>query len=327
MSGNPTRIAPPKFDQRNEQHTRSSVETRLRSSESFLDNEVRLFKADFTLANGANSNLELPSVARFLRVTGPTGAFSISGFAGGYDNKRLIVFNPTAQTMTITNNATSTAANRILTLTGADVPMAGPGMAPFIYSVSDERWLLEDAISATLNATTVELGGTTDTTLSRASAGVAAVEGVNLLRATQNLLDVSSVATAFANIKQAATDAATGVVELATNAEALAGADATRAVTSAGLASNKSLAAEGHMALPGGLMLKWGVTGAVSGGAAYSFPTAFPTACFMVLTTPDTSARSTGVSAFDASGFTYTMNISTSGAASSARAYYIALGN
>jgi hypothetical protein len=233
MSGNPTRIAPPKFDQRNEQHTRSSVETRLRGTESFLDNEVRLFKADFTLANGANSDLELPSVARFLRITGPSGAFSVSGFQGGYEAKRLILFNPTAQTMTVTNDATSVAANRILTLTGTDVVLAGPGMVQFIYSVSDARWLLEDFTSATLNGTTVELGGGTDTTLSRLSAGVVGVEGVALLRANQNLADVSSAATAFANIKQAASDTATGAIEIAVQAEMEAGSDALRAVTPA----------------------------------------------------------------------------------------------
>jgi hypothetical protein len=143
MSGNPTRIAPPKFDQRNEQHTRSSVEGRLRSVESLLDNEVRLFKSDLPLSNGANANVELPSVARYLRITGPSGAFSISGFADGYEGKRLVLYNDTAQTLTLTNDATSTAANRILTLTGADVAINGPGLAFFIYSVDELRWLLE----------------------------------------------------------------------------------------------------------------------------------------------------------------------------------------
>jgi hypothetical protein len=50
-----------------------------------------------------------------------------------------------------------------------------------------------------------------------------------------NLSDLASAATAFTNIKQAATDAATGVVELATVAEAKARADTTRVVTPAGL--------------------------------------------------------------------------------------------
>lgn len=53
--------------------------------------------------------------------------------------------------------------------------------------------------------------------------------------AAQNLNDVVSKPTAFANIKQAATTSATGVVELATDVEAAVGVDTTRAVTPSGL--------------------------------------------------------------------------------------------
>jgi hypothetical protein len=55
------------------------------------------------------------------------------------------------------------------------------------------------------------------------------------LLAANNLSDVASAAAAFGNIKQAASESATGVVELATNAEAEAGTDTARAVTPAGL--------------------------------------------------------------------------------------------
>jgi hypothetical protein len=55
--------------------------------------------------------------------------------------------------------------------------------------------------------------------------------------AAQNLNDVADKPTAFANIKQAATESATGVVELATSAEVQALSDTTRVVTPAGLGS------------------------------------------------------------------------------------------
>jgi hypothetical protein len=55
------------------------------------------------------------------------------------------------------------------------------------------------------------------------------------LLASNNLSDVGSAATAFANIKQAATTSATGVVELATDAEAIAMSDTARAVTPSNL--------------------------------------------------------------------------------------------
>lgn len=53
---------------------------------------------------------------------------------------------------------------------------------------------------------------------------------------TANLSDVANAATAFTNIKQAATTSATGVVELATQAEAQAKTDTTRALTAASVA-------------------------------------------------------------------------------------------
>lgn len=56
------------------------------------------------------------------------------------------------------------------------------------------------------------------------------------LVAANNLSDVAAAATAFANIKQAATAAATGVAELATSAETLTGTDDARVVTPKGAA-------------------------------------------------------------------------------------------
>ena len=57
----------------------------------------------------------------FFTITGPTGAFTITGLAGGYSGRLVTIYNPTSQVMTIGNNRTSTAANQIITLTGADI--------------------------------------------------------------------------------------------------------------------------------------------------------------------------------------------------------------
>lgn len=100
-----------------------------------------------TCANGANNNLVIPAVTSggptsFARITGPTGAFSISGFVALADGEHLWVYNTTAQDMTITNKAGSGAGSQINTLTGADVTLTGESMAHFIYDVTTGYWLL-----------------------------------------------------------------------------------------------------------------------------------------------------------------------------------------
>lgn len=73
------------------------------------------------------------------------------------------------------------------------------------------------------------------------NASWAAIPGGGDLLSTNNLSDVANTATAFSNIKQAATDAATGVVELATIAETTTGTSTTLAVTPDGLHDMTSL--------------------------------------------------------------------------------------
>lgn len=95
-----------------------------------------------SLSNGANNNVGITDGA-YARIAGPTGAFSISGFSGGVDGRRLTVYNSVAQDMTITNEGgSSTAINRILTLTGADVTLTGVSSATFVYDSTDTRWIL-----------------------------------------------------------------------------------------------------------------------------------------------------------------------------------------
>lgn len=67
-------------------------------------------------------------------------------------------------------------------------------------------------------------------TIPRGNTGASGAGSGDMLKAN-NLSDVTSTATAFANIKQAATTGATGVVQIATNAEALTGTDTAKMVT------------------------------------------------------------------------------------------------
>lgn len=94
------------------------------------------------LANGNNNNLDINNTS-YVRVSGPTGAFTITGIADGYDGKRLIVYNNTTQNMSLTNNdANSTAANQIRIMDGATKTTTGAGTAELIYDATTQRWHL-----------------------------------------------------------------------------------------------------------------------------------------------------------------------------------------
>lgn len=100
-----------------------------------------------SLANGDNNNVAISSggtTYNRLRVTGPTGAFSITGLvAPSGDGHQLEIYCTVSQTMTLKNeNASSTAANRILTMTGSDVALTGPSIARLTYDTTDARWHL-----------------------------------------------------------------------------------------------------------------------------------------------------------------------------------------
>jgi len=76
-----------------------------------------------------------------LRVTGPTGAFSIGGLTGGENARRLVIFNSTIQVMTINNqDVLSTSTNRIITPSGANE--ARGFTVELVYSAAQGRWLL-----------------------------------------------------------------------------------------------------------------------------------------------------------------------------------------
>ena len=117
------------------------------SLDSVVADVIQLPIGSFVASNGANNNIALPNKS-FIRITlvdpDSEAAFSISGIAkpDNPDGRVVILYNTTSQHMTITNDATSTAANRILTNTGADVVTTGTGIVSLIYSVTDARWIL-----------------------------------------------------------------------------------------------------------------------------------------------------------------------------------------
>ena len=91
----------------------------------------------------------------------------------------------------------------------------------------------------------------------------ATIAGGGDMLAANNLSDVANAATAFSNIKQAATETATGVVELATTAEAEAGTDTSRAITAAGLKA--AIVGKKTLWMPAGAMKPRASSGAATG--------------------------------------------------------------
>jgi len=100
-------------------------------------------KANSSLANGNNAAVDI-STNVFVQLSGPSGAFTVNGIAGGEDGRYVILLNRTGQNMTVANDSgvDPTAANRIYTLTGSDQATTADGCATLIYSAADSRWIL-----------------------------------------------------------------------------------------------------------------------------------------------------------------------------------------
>lgn len=76
-----------------------------------------------------------------------------------------------------------------------------------------------------------------------------------------------------------------GLIQIATNEEVGNGANSTKAVTPSSLLSafsNKSLTNSGYQVLPSGLIIQWARIYISTNGTAFTFPIAFPNACFVL---------------------------------------------
>lgn len=97
-------------------------------------------RGSLTLTNGANNDLAVSK--SFYIISGPDGAFSISGLVPTAGGQRVVIANLTGQNMTITHQATSEAANQITTLTGSDLTTTGNGSVELIYDDDSDKWLV-----------------------------------------------------------------------------------------------------------------------------------------------------------------------------------------
>lgn len=80
-----------------------------------------------------------------MRVSGPTGSFTITGIADGEAGRPLVIRNSTAQQMTIADqSASSASSNRIITGTGADLVLTGSTgqSVTLVYDAVSMRWVV-----------------------------------------------------------------------------------------------------------------------------------------------------------------------------------------
>lgn len=104
-----------------------------------------LYSYTKTLSNGANNNVDF-SNGMMVQITGPSGAFNITGIGGGSSGRIIVLINTTGQTMTlIEESASSSANNRIDTFGGGDVDCDGALLA---WSDNLSRWCLIGSYSA-----------------------------------------------------------------------------------------------------------------------------------------------------------------------------------
>lgn len=151
-------------------------------------------------------------------------------------------------TVTVTSTGGSFAADGTLVVQiipvgdqGATGDVAGPAS-----SVDSEIALFSSTTGKVIKrATTTGLLKATSGVIAAAAAGTDyyAPSGTDVAIADGGT-GASTAATAFTNLKQAASETATGVVELATNAETQAGTDTARAITPANLTAKEATSAQ-----------------------------------------------------------------------------------
>lgn len=170
-------VSSEEYSRDEDQRARSALQTQIEDVDRVTkrlqtpDGTISLGDGTMTLANGTNNNVAA-GFDTYMQVSGPTAAFTITGivpvFASsaskavrGAKGRMLVLRNPTAYTMTIAHqSASSTAANRIITSSAANVEMGAGTTAILIYNVASERWHLVDSVALNLILTTLTVSNT-----------------------------------------------------------------------------------------------------------------------------------------------------------------------
>lgn len=122
-------------------------QTSFPASWTFLDAAYGAGIGASTLSNGSNENIAVSSAfvgisgSQYLKIGGPSGAFSVGGFVAGNPGSLLYLLNATGQTMTINHlDGGSSAANRIYS--GTQGNLTNVHGAVLLYDSSASLWVV-----------------------------------------------------------------------------------------------------------------------------------------------------------------------------------------
>jgi hypothetical protein len=94
------------------------------------------------LSNGVNNDIN-PGAYSYVRLTGPTADFSITGMRTGSNGKRITLYNTSSYTMTVKHeNASSTDTARFYNPIATDLTIYSGGTLSLIYDGVQNRWIV-----------------------------------------------------------------------------------------------------------------------------------------------------------------------------------------
>ena len=107
-----------------------------------VNGDLLLRGSSLILVNGDNNDVNTStSKFSYYTVSGPVAGFAVTGLNGGVDGRLVTLFNSTAFLMTLKHlAATSVAANRIHTGTGADLVLGSYSSVMLRYQGFDNAW-------------------------------------------------------------------------------------------------------------------------------------------------------------------------------------------
>jgi len=108
-----------------------------------VNGDIAMRENAYTAAGGNNNDINIGNYS-FVRISGPAAAFTITGIANGVNGKMVILYNSTAQSMTISHNDnnSTTAGNRIYCKGGGNLVVGQYGVVTLIYNATDSRWIV-----------------------------------------------------------------------------------------------------------------------------------------------------------------------------------------